>query len=295
MNKKSEIIKRIEEINNLIKENKLEEADEKIDDIFSKIEIVEVNNHGRVYDFSNELEFIFFCQTLEKRVNISWTRNFASELYYLKSAILFRKEEYKEAVKIVNHAMKWNPVNGKLYLALLDNYIKLDDGQAFEKVFNKAKSMMLEPADLSLLYNKYAAFCMENKRHELAYNVFRYAFLLSPKKENEIAIDNISKIIGIKLRNIPDVGVIQYIRDEGLEYEPDKNVVLTYITAAKNLERVLKKETNQEKKLYLYAKLVRYYNNLYVLKTDKDIHNLLMSTIKDYINFKQEIKPKNKG
>ena len=95
-------------------------------------------------------------------------------------------------------------------------------------------------------------------------------------------------MVGIKLRNIPDIGVVKYIRDAGLEYEASDKIITAYITVIRNLEGALKKETNKERKIYLYERLVHYYNNLYIFKTDKDIHDGLMSIIKEYVNFRGE-------
>lgn len=288
MNNSSEIIKRIEEINEFIRHKNIEEADKKLDSLFNDIDVVEINGHGRVYDFANELEFILFCQNMEKQVNISWTRNFISELYYLKAVIYFEKRMYNESIKEINNAFKWNPNSGKMYLELLENYIRLNDFHNFEVYFNKAKEIILEPVEVSMLYRKYAYFCIEQKKHELAYNILRYSFLIFPRKENEDEIEYLSKMVGIKLRNIPDIGVVKYIRDEGLEYEANDKIISTYLTVIKNLEEALKKEKSKDRKLYLYEKLVHYYNNVYIFKTDKDIHEGLMSIIKEYINFRKE-------
>lgn len=288
MSDNSSIIKKIEEINELIRHRNIEDAEKKLDNLFNQIEVVEINNHGRVYDFANELEFILFCQTLDKHVNISWTRNFISELYYLKAVICFEKRMYKESIKEINNAFKWDPISGKMYLELLENYIRLKDFHNFEMYFNKAKEIILEPVELSMLYRKYAYFCIETKKHELAYNILRYSFLIFPRKENENEIEYLSKMVGIKLRNIPDIGVVKYIRDAGLEYEASDKIITAYITVIRNLEGALKKETNKERKIYLYERLVHYYNNLYIFKTDKDIHDGLMSIIKEYVNFRGE-------
>ena len=288
MSDNSSIIKKIEEINELIRHRNIEDAEKKLDNLFNQIEVVEINNHGRVYDFANELEIILFCQTLDKHVNISWTRNFISELYYLKAVICFEKRMYKESIKEINNAFKWDPISGKMYLELLENYIRLKDFHNFEIYFNKAKEIILEPVELSMLYRKYAYFCIETKKHELAYNILRYSFLIFPRKENENEIEYLSKMVGIKLRNIPDIGVVKYIRDAGLEYEASDKIITAYITVIRNLEGALKKETNKERKIYLYERLVHYYNNLYIFKTDKDIHDGLMSIIKEYVNFRGE-------
>lgn len=288
MSDNSSIIKKIEEINELIRHRNIEDAEKKLDNLFNQIEVVEINNHGRVYDFANELEFILFCQTLDKHVKISWTRNFISELYYLKAVICFEKRMYKESIKEINNAFKWDPISGKMYLELLENYIRLKDFHNFEIYFNKAKEIILEPVELSMLYRKYAYFCIETKKHELAYNILRYSFLIFPRKENENEIEYLSKMVGIKLRNIPDIGVVKYIRDAGLEYETSDKIITAYITVIGNLEGALKKETNKERKIYLYERLVHYYNNLYIFKTDKDIHDGLMSIIKEYVNFRGE-------
>lgn len=289
---KSNTIKRIEEINNLIKEKNIEEAEKRLDGLFNEIEVIEINNHGRIYDFANELEFVLFCQSMEKPVNISWTRNFISELYYLKAVINFEKKMYQESINEINNAFRWNPNSGKMYLELLENYIKLNDFHNFEINFNKAKEIILEPVELSMLYRKYAFFCIETKKHELAYNVLRYSFLLFPRKENEQEIDYLSKLVGIKLRNIPDVGVVKYIRDIGLEYQASNKIIGTYISVIKNIEGAIKKEEIKERKLHLYERLVHYYNNLYIFKTDTNIHDGLMAAIKSYIACKEELQKK---
>ena len=74
-----EIVEQLNRSNAYIERKKYAEADKILDKLLKEIEPVEIDNHGRVLDFTSRLEFFLYCHTNNK-VNISWSRNFLSDI-----------------------------------------------------------------------------------------------------------------------------------------------------------------------------------------------------------------------
>lgn len=278
---------RLVKLNEAIKLNnskQYDKAEKIIDELIDNIEVVEIDKYGKVLDFSNEVEFVFYCQGQEKNSNISWNRNYNSDIYLNKAIILYEKQDYKEAIVFLKKALRWNPVRIDLYCEILENYIKLGDKIEFKKYFIEAVDKALTPLELAVLYRKYAFLCIDKKQYELAYNILLYTKLMLPRKEADSEIDYLSQISGIALKKWPDVGTIDYIRECGLEYKSNATVIVTYVSLVKHYEEELAKEKRED----TFVKLISYYEILYFFNKDEKIHTLLIDVMKKYSEFKKK-------
>lgn len=283
----NEIKFKMKEINHLIRKRWFKKAEEAINELEEKMEKVEIDEKGRVYDFSTRLEFLVFYQQNNNNTKISWKRNHMTELYLEKAFLCYARKKYKEAIKELNNALRWNPSSSFVYLELLENYTALNDEKEFKKYFKKAQNVILEPEDLAELYIKHAYFSLNQKKFELAYNLFKYAFLLCPIEENEQKIAELEEIIGIPLKRIPDIGTIKYIRENGLEYKPSDIILDTYSAAIFLEEKELEELTDPEEILYTYEDTIHYYQNLYMLNPDEEIHLQMVQWIEKYNELKE--------
>lgn len=278
---------RLMKLNEAIKLNntkKYDEAEKIIDELIENIEVIEIDKYGKVLDFSNEVEFVFYCQGQERDSNISWNRNYISDIYLNKAIILYEKGEYKKANLILKKALRWNPVRIQIYCEILENYIKLNNMEKFKKYFNEALSKALTPLELAILYRKYAFFCIDRHEYELAYNILLYTKLMFPRKETDAEIDYLSQKAGVALKRWPDIGTIDYIRENELEYKANRVVIITYASLAKHYEEELAKQESED----TYIKLVSYYEILYFFNKDEKIHSLLIDVMRKYNEFKSK-------
>jgi len=269
---------------NLNNNKEYDKAEKIIDELIENIEFVEIDKYGKVLDFSNEVEFVFYCQGQEKDSNISWNRNYISDIYLNKAIILYEKGEHKEAILILNKALRWNPVRMQLYCEMLENYIKLNNIEKFKKCFEEALNKALTPLELAILYRKYAFFCIDRHEYELAYNLLLYTKLMFPRKETDAEIDYLSQKAGVPLKRWPDIGTVDYIRENGLEYKSNRVVVVTYASLAKHYEEELVKEQSED----TFIKLISYYEILYFFNKDEKIHSLLIDVMRKYNQFKNK-------
>ena len=130
---------------------------------------------------------------------------------------------------------------------------------------------------------KYAYLCIETNEYEKAYNVLRYSSLIYYREENINEIKYLSSIEKINLKISPDIGCINYIRESGLEYKAQPEIIHTYISIANLLEeQLVKNELNHESKINILYRLVDIYTNLYIFNGDNKTHNLQMEAIKKY-------------
>lgn len=278
---------RLSKLNEAIQLNNNKEYDKAetiIDELIENIEIVEIDQYGKVLDFSNEVEFVFYCQGQEKDSNISWNRNYNTDIYLNKAIILYEKGEHKKANLYLKKALRWNPVRIQVYCEILENYIKLNNVEKFKKYFNEAIKKAMTPLELAILYRKYAFFCIDRHEYELAYNLLLYTKLMLPRKEADSEIDYLSHKVRVPLKKWPDIGTVDYIRENELEYKVNRTVIVTYASLAKHYEEELVKGETED----TYVKLISYYELLYFFNKDEKIHSLLIDVMRKYNNYKSK-------
>lgn len=285
-----QIVLKLNKIYALIKEKNLDEADEKLQKLIDNTPKTEIDTHGQVLDFDNQIQFIFYCKNRNKKdIPIQWTKSYLSEMYYIKGVILFEKNKYLEAIKYHKIALKWNPVKIKSYMEILECYIKLKNVDEFYNNFITALTIALEPKDISTIYRKYAFLCIELNDYELAYNLLKYSCLIYYREENMREIDYLSSIAKVNLKKVPDIGTIQFIRNNNLEYNPNPIIAATYASQAELYESFLEKEkTSKEQELNILDNLINIYSNLYFFDCNVQTHNLKLNAIKKYMEKSKE-------
>ena len=81
-----------------------------------------------------------------------------------------------------------------------------------------------------------------------------------------------------------DLGTIEYIRRQGLEYRKNDKIVSAYIQNIKiNLQELGKQETQ-----YLFEDTIRLYQDLYFFEPDDKIYLGLVKITKDYEKFRRK-------
>lgn len=282
-NKKT--IKKMKEITSLIKSKNIKTAEEEIDYLIDNTEKIEIGANGQIFDFDNVNQMVFYCNCFGKKNNVQWSRNYLSQMYLMKGIIYYDKKEYEKAIQQLKIALKWNPVKIEAYEEILENYIKLKNVAEFEKYFDKALKVALTPLDISILYRKYAFLCIDIKDYEMAYNILKYTVLIYYRKNNEVEIEYLSHILKTNLPKTPDLGTLQYIRENGLEYKPDTAIIKTYMSLAKLYEedyQNTKDTLNDEQKIAKIKELIYTYDNLYFFNCNENVHMLLIESIKIY-------------
>ena len=126
-----DIVDQLNKANAYIKKHKYTEADKILDKFLKEIEPIEINKDGRILDFSTRLEFFLYCH-MDRKINISWTRNFLSDVYLMKGIILFENKNYKEAINFFEGSLKWNPASIHVYNEILEACICLRDYERFD-------------------------------------------------------------------------------------------------------------------------------------------------------------------
>lgn len=274
------------DINNvykLIKDKKYELAEQEIDRLFQKSDNAEIGSKGRIYDFENDFQMILYCNISKNKSRLEWKRSFVSDLYYQKGFIFLEKQQYENAMENLKESLKWNPVKFQSYMEILEIYTRMKDWNKFEEYFTKAIKVAIKPEEISKLYRKYAYLCIETNEYEKAYNVLRYSSLIYYREENINEIKYLSSIEKINLKLSPDIGCINYIRESGLEYNVQPEIINAYISIANLLEeQLVKNELIHESKINILYRLVDIYTNLYIFNGDNKTHNLQMEAIKKY-------------
>ncbi|MBP3463181.1 MAG: tetratricopeptide repeat protein [Clostridia bacterium] len=278
-----EIAAQINRANAYVKKGKFLEAERIVDKLAKNIEPVEINKYGRVFDFSNKLEFFLYCH-INGKTNISWSRNFLSDIYLIKGIVFYEGRNFKNAIAWFEKALKWNPVSMHIYNELLESCINLRDYNRFDMYFQRAIKLAMRPIDIATLYKKLGYVWIEKGQEEIAYNLMLYSKLFFPRQAADLEIDYLEKRIGTKLKRYPDLGTIEYLKEKGLLYKRPNYIVPTYFSVIKAMEDIMKKDEYKTRANYLT--LMDYYNGLYFHRPGGQIHSALLALQREYeINF----------
>ena len=275
----NEIVDQLNKANGYIKKRKYVDADGVLDKLIKEIEPIEINKHGRILDFTTRLEFFLYCH-MDRKINISWTRNFLSDIYLLKGIILFENKKFKDAIGFFDMALKWNPASVHIYNEILESCIGLRDYEKFDTYFEKAMKYAARPIDLAMLYKKLGYVYIERGEDEIAYNLFLYSKLFFPRKEADDEIAFLEKRVGTKLKYYPDLGRIEYLKKKNLLYERPPYIVTTYFSLVKSMEEMMRKDKFQTRENYLL--LIDYYHGLYFHNPDEQIHSAMLAVQREY-------------
>ncbi len=279
------IVNKINEIYGLIREHKLDEAELNLDELIEGSSKTEIDRYGKILDFENNMQFVFYCNYKNVTDKLSWQRSYLSDMYYIKGYILDEKGEYEKAQKELKKSLKWNPVRVSTYMELMEQQIKLNNWDEFKKYFKEALKVALTPMEISMIYRKYAFFCTEKGEYELAYNILKYTALICYRKENEEEIEYLSHIHGVALEKAPNIGTVSYIREHGLEYFANTSILFAYTSMAEFYEEELvneEKELTKEQRLVYLKSLIDVYTKLYFFKCTDEVHNLQIDAIRRY-------------
>ena len=274
-----ETIDQLNKANNYIKRHKYTDADKILDKLLKEIDPVEINKHGRILDFSTRLEFFLYCH-MDRKINISWTRNFLSDVFLLKGIILYENKKFKAAIEQFENALKWNPAGINIYNEILESCIGLRDYEKFDTYFEKAITYVARPIDLAMLYRKLGYVYIERGQDEIAYNLFIYTKLFFPRKEADDEITFLEKRFGTRLKHYPDLGCIEYLKDKELLYERPKYIIPTYLSLIKSMDEMMRKDKYQTRENYL--QYIDYFHALYFHKPDGQIHSAMLAVQREY-------------
>lgn len=274
-----ETVEQLNKSNEYIQRKKYVEANKILDKLLKEIEPVEIDNHGRVLDFTNRLEFFLYCH-MNKKINISWSRNFLSDIYLQKGIISFENKNYKEALDYYEKALRWNPASMLIYNEILETCISLRDYTKFDSYFQKAIKYAIRPFDLAVLYKKLGYIWIEKGQDEIAYNLFLYSKLFFPRKEADSEIAFLEKRFGTKLKYYPDLGTIEFLKNNNLLYERPEYIIPTYTALIKSMQEIMLKEEFQTRENYLL--LIDYYHGLYFHNPGGLIHSALLAIQREY-------------
>ncbi len=277
--KQKEIIEQIEKSQFYIEKKKISEASEILDELLKNIEPIEIDKHGKIMDFNTQLEFVIYCN-MEKHNKVSWNRNYLSEIYHLKGVIEFENKNFKEVLSWGEKSLRWNPANYITYSEILEACIRLKDYQKFDMYFEKALKITASPIYLAQLYKKLGFVYIDKGQDEMAYNLLLYSKLFFPRMEADKEIAYLEKKIGTKLKFFPDLGVIKYIQEKGLEYKCPDYIPESLMSLIKFMTRILEEKKYQTKETYLTV--IDYCHSLYFHKPTENLHNVMFAFQKEY-------------
>ncbi len=190
------------------------------------------------------------------------------KVYFMYGSVLYEAGRYEEAIAALSKAVRWNPSNLTVRYEVGENYKKLGDMGAYERVLDEAHPFIASADDMARFHRSKGFMLIEQENYELAAAHFMYSLLYA---ESNLAL---SEIMHIKMKCGEDyTGMTPETAEAVLEREgelcgADKNT----LSALYALIKIANDNADVETAIHSAI-------NLYELTGDEEIGNLARTLI----------------
>ena len=157
------------EANKLIQEKKIEESFKLTEALYTKIRMNYRETESEVYlSFRNTLEhqlYLYFYRPSKKLVRPVFD---LSQMILLHGYNLLELNRAEEAARVINDAIRYNPMNTDAYFELAECYKSLRDHDQLLSVIKETLEVAVTPVQISRCYCDLGFYCVEVKDYDRA-------------------------------------------------------------------------------------------------------------------------------
>ena len=157
------------EANKLIQEKKIEESFKLTEALYTKIRMNYRETESEVYlSFRNTLEhqlYLYFYRPSKKLVRPVFD---LSQMILLHGYNLLELNRAEEAARVINDAIRYNPMNTDAYFELAECYKSLRDHDQLLSVIKETLEVAVTPVQISRCYCNLGFYCVEVKDYDRA-------------------------------------------------------------------------------------------------------------------------------
>ena len=157
------------EANKLIQEKKIDESFKLTEALYTKIRMNYRETESEVYlSFRNTLEhqlYLYFYRPSKKLVRPVFD---LSQMVLLHGYNLLELGRAEEAARVINDAIRYNPMNTDAYFELAECYKSLRDHDQLLSVIKETLEVAVTPVQLSRCYCNLGFYCVEVKDYDRA-------------------------------------------------------------------------------------------------------------------------------
>ena len=149
------------------------------------------NDESVYFNFSSPKdEIVWRVHTDDTRTAEQATEPFC-QVYFMYGSALYEAERYEEAIASLEKALRWNPSNLTVRFEIGENYKKLGDMDAYERVLNDAYPYIASAADMARYHRSKGFLLVERENYRLAAAHLTYSLRYD---ESEFALNEITYI-----------------------------------------------------------------------------------------------------
>lgn len=88
--------------------------------------------------------------------------------YFLYGSALYELNRHEEAITALSKAIRWNPANPSLRFELGENFKKLNDMDAYERILDEIHPLIINASDMARLHRAKGFLFVERSNYEVA-------------------------------------------------------------------------------------------------------------------------------
>lgn len=249
----------------LVKEKKIDEAFEITSKMTEKILSVYVEtDESKCLCFRNPFEHQLYLNIYVVDKKLDRAPFDLPKMLLLHAYILIEMRKPAEAAKILNEALKFNPVNVEVYFELAECYKLLCEPAKLLSVIKEAIQVSATPNSLSRCYADLGYYCIEKKDYDSAVCFYYESLLFAPHPGVQAELMHISNITQKKVQPPLRTEVLEAFKKYGIAPGPDKDLLAV---AAALSQEAIKRKDKELSRFYLLI--------LYGLTGDEEVGGLI--------------------
>ena len=197
----------------------------KLTDLYEKLDSAKVQNY---FDFEQMIDYILYCETVEKArtLNVKRYPEPVTHYFFEYANICLHENNYEEAIKYYEKALRFNPRSIYIMENLIDVY--LETGQK-ELAFNLCKECLIyayTKEQFGYLYNVLGDLFCEMKKYDIAVACLLVSDHFNKRLANKDKIASIVKAQGF-IHFEDENAILSLFERENINYGPSRTLITT--------------------------------------------------------------------
>lgn len=201
------------------------------------------DQNSNYYSFRNILELLISYHKIKSDKAIHWTTYKISEAYQMLSIISRQNKDDELALKYLNSAIIYNPINPNYYLDIADIYKDNQDYNNMLLIANKSYEYIFDNQELARYYRTLGAYYLDKVELDLSYSLYAYSLKYEISSESYSQITRIRRLKKSPSYILSNEKILSLLQEANIPLdisEENKNIILSITT---------KEESNNKKSI----------------------------------------------
>ena len=221
------------------------------------------------FSFNDVVEFALYNNIYKPIKEVIWVKSPYTKAYTYLAHIYNEFEDYANAIKMADLAIKWDEFNVSALFEKCDSYKRLKNVGRFKELLDIVYDKIYDIKDLARFYRTFAYYNVEIKNYEVAYALYLFSLKYQDNKLAKKMIEYIDEILNRIDYSMLENDILNIMEKNGIPIGPNrKNIAMLTSLYNDNLFDNPKNEVILASKLYSLTKDKKY--TPYYEKIDKE-------------------------